>query len=95
MNYYALFYKTIDDYVELRKPFRTEHLALATKYSEDKKLILGGAFDPADEALLIFQVESEEDVEAFVAHDPYVLNGLIREWTIRKWNVAAGKLLNC
>ena len=95
MNYYALFYKTIDNYVELRKPFRSEHLSLASKYTEDKKLVLGGAFDPADEALLIFQVENEADVEAFVAQDPYVLNGLVREWKIRKWTAVAGSRLNC
>ena len=87
-EFYALFYKTVDNYVELRKQFRDQHLALATVWTDEKKLILGGAFEPADEAMLIFHVENKFEVESFVDQDPYVLQGLITSWTIRKWNVA-------
>jgi hypothetical protein len=31
-----------------------------------------------------------EVVEAFVAHDPYVRQGLLTGWTIRDWNVVIG-----
>ena len=29
-------------------------------------------------------------VEAFAASDPYVRNGLVREWRVREWNVVVG-----
>jgi uncharacterized protein YciI len=29
-------------------------------------------------------------VEAFVAQDPYVRQGLVTGWTIRDWNVVIG-----
>jgi uncharacterized protein YciI len=29
-------------------------------------------------------------VEQFVAKDPYVVHGLVTDWTIRPWNVVIG-----
>ncbi len=92
MNYYILVYKTVDNYIEKRAAFRQEHLGLATEYHEAKGLVLAGALDsPPDEALLIFRGENEDDAKSFVNNDPYVKNGLIKEWYIRKWNVVIGK----
>ena len=33
---------------------------------------------------------SKEDIEAFVAADPYVANGLVPSWGIRPYMVVAG-----
>jgi len=45
--YYILFYKTVENYVERRAPFREEHLQLAQKARQNGTLILGGALaDP-------------------------------------------------
>ena len=30
--YYILFYKTVDNYIEARAPYREEHLAMATDF---------------------------------------------------------------
>lgn len=89
--YYILFYKTIENYTELRTPYRAVHLALAQKMRDEGKLILAGALEePADGAVLIFSGDSPDDAEAFAKNDPYVRNGLITEWYIRKWNVVIG-----
>jgi uncharacterized protein YciI len=89
--YYALLYETVDDYVERRAPHREEHLALARAAHARGELVLGGAFaDPADAALLVFKGESPAVVEAFVAADPYVKNGLIKKWRVRPWTVVIG-----
>jgi uncharacterized protein len=85
--YYALFYKTVENYVERRQPFRELHLAHAQKYKDDGSLVMGGAFgDTADGALIIFEGD-ERIAKAFAENDPYVINGLITEWKVRKWNV--------
>jgi hypothetical protein len=90
-NYYILFYKTVDDYVERRKPHRQEHLELAKNAFKNGTLIMGGALsDPADSAILIFKGESELVAEEFAKNDPYVKNGLIVEWSVRLWNVVVG-----
>lgn len=86
--YYILTYETVQDYVELRKPFRSEHLALLKIELEKKHVVLGGALeDPADKAVIIWKVDDKKVVEEFVANDPYVQNGLVSKYEIRSWNV--------
>jgi uncharacterized protein len=88
MPYYVLFYKTVDNYIEKRAPFREEHLRLAEEARQNGDLVMAGALaDPADEALLIFQSETAEVAESFAQNDPYVKNGLISEWKVRPWTV--------
>ncbi len=91
MNYFILKYKPIPSYLEEREKYRNEHLKLAEIAAEDGSLVLGGAMeDPADEALLVFRAESEEAVKSFAENDPYVQNGLIEKWEVRKWKVVIG-----
>ena len=94
MNYYILKYKLADNYLKDRGQYRAEHLDLAKEAAEKEQLILGGAMDdPADEAILIFQGENEQIAKAFVEMDPYVKNGLIKKWEVRKWNAVIGSRL--
>jgi uncharacterized protein len=90
-NYYILFYKTVEDYTERRKPFREQHLNLAQSALNNGTLVMGGALaNPADSAILIFKGEDQSVAEEFAKNDPYVINGLITEWHVRLWNVAIG-----
>ncbi len=90
-QYYALFYKTVENYIERRTPFRSEHLRLATEAHKNGALVMGGAFaDPADSAMLIFKGDSPKVAEDFAINDPYVRNGLITDWYVRPWSVAVG-----
>jgi uncharacterized protein YciI len=83
----VLFYDVVDDYVERRVQFRQEHLALARAAHERGELLLAGAFDdPVDGAILVFDTEDATVVEAFVRADPYVREGLVTAWRIRRWN---------
>lgn len=92
MNYYALIYHLVDDYLERRTQFREEHLKLAQDANENGHLVLAGAFsDPPDKALLIFKVDDKSIIKKFVDNDPYVKNGLIEKWEIRDWTVVIGK----
>lgn len=89
--YLALIYDLVDDYLERRTPLREEHLALAQAATDRGELALGGAFmDPADRALLVWATEDEDVVRRFVEADPYVANGLVKSWEIRRWNVVVG-----
>lgn len=91
MNYYALIYHLVDDYMERRTQFREDHLKLAKESNQRGELILAGAFsDPPDKALLIFNVSDKYVIENFVNKDPYVKNGLIAKWEIRSWTVVIG-----
>lgn len=92
MNYYALIYETVDDYVERRAEFREQHLRVAREYRDRGALIFGGAFeDPVDRALIIFRAENKRTVEEFARKDPYVVNGLVKKWEARPWRVVVGQ----
>jgi uncharacterized protein YciI len=91
VNYFILFYEVVDDYVERRKAYRSEHLALARAASERGELRYAGAYaDPVDGAALVFSCEDEATVRDFVEADPYVRNRLVKSWHIRKWSVVIG-----
>ena len=92
MNYYALFYEVVDDFVVRRAPFRQEHLRLANEARERGEIILAGALaEPADRALIVFHIADKSTAEAFVRHDPYVVNGLVKKWEVRPWNVVGNE----
>ncbi len=92
MPYFVLRYESVvDDYVARRAPFRAEHLRLLTELQARGQVVMGGAVgDPPEGALIVFRCDSPEVVEAFVAGDPYVQNGLIGAWRIHPWNVVIG-----
>jgi hypothetical protein len=91
MNYYALFYYVVGDFVSRRSPYRDVHLRLAREANRRGELLLAGALsDPADEALLVFRAAEKSVVEDFARNDPYVTNGLVTRWEVRPWTVVIG-----
>jgi len=90
--HYLLFYEFVPDYVERRAEFRARHLKLAWEAQFRGELTLAGAYaDPIDGATLLFQCDSREVPERFVAADPYVQSGLVTKWRIREWSTVVGR----
>ncbi len=91
MNHWLLIYDLADDYLERREQLRPEHLALARKARDLGELVMAGALvDPYDMAVFVWRVETNEPIDRFVAHDPYVREGLVKRFRIRRWNVVIG-----
>ncbi|MEW6733481.1 MAG: YciI-like protein [Acidobacteriota bacterium] len=91
MNYYALFYQVVDDFISRRSPYRAEHLQLVREAHDRGELLLAGALsDPVDSALLVFRTLEKSSIEKFVGNDPYVINGLVTRWEVRPWTVVVG-----
>lgn len=91
MAYYLLRYAYVDNYHEARTPYREAHLQAARIASERGELRLGGvSADPPWEATLIFDVDDPSVIEEFVAGDPYVQHGVVKEHRIDQWDVAVG-----
>jgi uncharacterized protein YciI len=87
----TLHYDYVPDVLTKRAPFRDAHLAAAREWHAQGKLRLAGAYDPpTGGALFVFDVASAQEVEAFVANDPYVKNGVVTGHRIRPWNVVIG-----
>ena len=91
--HFLLTYDLAPDYLERRPAFRNEHLKLAWEAQQRGEMVLAGALDePADRALLLFNCDSAETPMLFAAKDPYVINGLVRAFHVRRWNTVVGDL---
>lgn len=87
--HYILFYDVVNDYLERRVPFREAHLKLAREAYERGELVLAGALaEPPDGAVLVFR--EAKPAEDFAHNDPYVKNGVVTSWRIRKWMTVVG-----
>jgi uncharacterized protein YciI len=84
---WVLIYELVDDYLERRAALRDQHLALAHAAHDRGELVLAGALaDPYDRALLVWAPDCRDAAEAFATVDPYVVDGLVTSWTVRRWN---------
>ena len=91
--HFLLTYDLAPDYLERRAEFRNEHLKLAWEAQARGEMLLAGALDePADRALLVFSCDSAETPQLFAAKDPYVKNGLVRAFHVRRWNTVVGDM---
>jgi uncharacterized protein YciI len=91
--HYLLFYDVVPDYAERRKPLRAAHLDHANAAIARGELVLGGALaDPAEGAMLLFRAASPAVAEAFAKNDPYVTNGLVTSYRVRRWVTVVGAL---
>ena len=89
--HYLLFYDVVDDYVTRRVLLRWAHVGYAREAIARGELVLGGAFaNPPDGAVLLFRGSSPAIAERFAEQDPYVTNGLVKQWRVREWTTVLG-----
>ena len=54
-------------------------------------IVMAGALGtPPEQAMIIFRVTDMATVENFARTDPYVLNGVVKSWKVKPWNVVVG-----
>jgi len=84
-------YDMVDDFVARRAAYRDEHLRLARESHARGELVLAGALaDSPAGALLVFNSSDATAAEEFARNDPYVRNGVARQWKVRPWTVVVG-----
>lgn len=83
-----LHYTYVDDIVERREPYRSDHLDGIKQAVARGEIVMAGATgEPVTGAVIVFAGVRPEDVERFAAADPYVVAGLVASWRIEPWNV--------
>ena len=93
MKHFLLFYDGAPDYLERRPQYRDAHLGHAWAAVERGDIVVAGALaDPVDGAVLMFAGDDQWVAEEFARADPYVQNGLVREWRVREWTTVVGEL---
>jgi uncharacterized protein YciI len=91
--HFLLIYELTPSYLDDRAAHRAAHLRLAWEAHDRGELLLAGALEsPTDQAMLVFQGDSDAAAHAFAQADPYVKAGLVIAWTVRPWTTVVGKL---
>ena len=83
---YVLFYEPAEDALAKAPGHFPEHSARLQDFHARGTLMMVGTFaNPQEEgSMSIFT--TREAAEQFVADDPFVLNGVVRNWQIREWD---------
>ena len=83
-----LLYVYVPDVLERRAPYRERHLELIRSWKDDGRLLMAGPLgDPPTGAAFVFQVDDPNDVEEFVANDPYVEAGIVTSHSLAPWTL--------
>ena len=86
MRYAVLLYQSADDVARKAPEHFPAHSARIAEFRERGEILMVGTFgDPQNEGSMgLFT--TREAAEAFVAGDPFVLNGVVKSHEIRDWN---------
>lgn len=89
--YFLLFYEGVEDYAQVRVPWRPAHLQLARESHARGELVQAGALvQPTDGSVLLFRGDSAEVAERFARDDPFVREGVVKRWYVREWTTVIG-----
>jgi uncharacterized protein YciI len=82
---YVMTYECVSDFDSFADEHFQAHLSYLKGFHERGVLLLMGPMqEPFNgDALAVFS--SQEAAEEFVAGDPFVLNGVVKSYTIRPW----------
>jgi uncharacterized protein YciI len=82
---YVLFYESADDVISKAPAVFPAHRERLREFKGRGELELVGTFaDPqADGSMAVFT--TREAAEAFATGDPFVLQGVVRTWTVKEW----------
>ncbi|WP_115788151.1 YciI family protein [Arthrobacter silvisoli] len=92
MATYAVTYAYTDGSTEARDQHRPRHVDFLKAQFDAGRLVKSGPFGPeeAPGALLLLAGGSKAEVEALLDQDPFHREGLIKERTVRQWNIFFG-----
>ena len=66
---------------------RPAHRAYLTSLIQKGQLFASGPFEDGYGALIVYEADSPEAVEALMAADPFYTAGVFVRWTVRPWKV--------
>ncbi|WP_181784576.1 YciI family protein [Pseudonocardia pini] len=93
MALYAVTYSYTDDDDTLDR-VRPEHREYLRGLVDQEHLVLSGPWASGElpGALLLFQADTRDAVEGFVAKDPFTEAGVISEYSVTEWEPVMGSL---
>ncbi len=88
MSHWVLEYRYADP--DARARVRPEHLAYMSALHERGVVLMAGPVGDGGGAMVVLRVDSEEEVRAIIAGDPYTAAGVGANHVVRPWTVAIG-----
>jgi uncharacterized protein YciI len=85
---YLLIYTSADDVAEKAPLHFAAHRARWAEFRANGTLLLIGPY--ADQSGALAVLTTREAAEEFARSDPFVLHGVVREWSVREWLGALG-----
>jgi uncharacterized protein YciI len=85
---YVLIYDSADDVAQTAPVHFAAHRARWKDFQADGTLLLIGPYSDQSGALAVFT--TREAAEEFARSDPFVLNGVVRAWSVKEWAEALG-----
>ena len=82
---YVLLYDSADDVLSRSAEHMPEHSARGQEFHERGLLIAYGPFGNPQEEGSMAVFTSREAAEEFANGDPFVLNGVVKQWHVREW----------
>jgi len=87
MKKYVLLYETAEDVLEKAPAHFGGHVARGNEFHAQGSLLMYWPFGDPRERSMAVSTSREAAVE-FVENNPFVLNGVVRNWFIRAWDEA-------
>jgi hypothetical protein len=85
---YVLFYESADDVMSKAPAHFDAHMARGNEFHNRGVLLMYGPFGHPQREGSMAVFTTREAAEEFAAGDPFVLNGVVRDWQIREWDEA-------
>jgi uncharacterized protein YciI len=92
MQRFVILYESADDVMSKAPPVYPRHLERLRDFRRRGDLLQVGTFgDPQTEgSMAVFA--TRESAEEFVREDPFVLEGVVKSWTLREWDDVADEI---
>jgi uncharacterized protein len=77
---------------DLRAQRRDDHVAYLNKLKDDGSLVAAGPYSDLTGGTILYQADTQEDVEKLVAGDPYTQADVTKNRYLREWKVTVGSV---
>lgn len=84
MKYFAVFLPMLDQ--KKSQEYRPQHLEYLAQMNQEGKLLAAGRFADSAGGLVIYSVNTYEEVEQITKQDPYIIQGA-RGFEIHEWEI--------
>lgn len=93
MPFFATTYHYAADSTAARDAVRPAHRDYLAELTQQGRLLVSGPHtgEPAA-ALLVFEADDEAGARSLADADPFVVEGLVAEISVREWTIVSGRL---